>query len=284
MQKIKYDDMISIILPSYNRASLIKQTIESCLNQTYPHFELIIVDDCSTDNSAEIIQKYLAKDSRIKFIQNKVNKKLPATLNIGFAAAKGKYFTWISDDNYFAPNAIELMVTSLNNNPEIGLVYADYITVDAQNKVISRIYQEEPEFLPIRDCVGACFLYRANIAKKVGLYNEQLFLIEDYEYWLRMGLTTQLLHIPKPLYFYRLHGNSLTKTRMEEIRIAKNNLKNIYSLKYKIPQKLKPINDLYIWFIGKRNIYAYFKLIIIIIKNPVICLSYILKNLRRMKE
>ena len=278
------EKLVSIIIPSYNRASLIGQTIESCLNQTYTHFELIIVDDCSTDNSTEIIQKYLAKDSRIKFVQNKVNKKLPATLNVGFATAKGKYFTWISDDNYFAPNAIEVMVTLLKNNPEIGLVYADYTTVDDSDKIISRIYQEPPEFLPIRDCVGACFLYKADIAKKVGTYNEKLFLIEDYEYWLRIGLVTKLLHIPKSLYFYRVHVHSLTKTRIEEIRLAKNNLKNMYSLKYKIPKELKPINDLYMWFIGKKNICSYFKLTIIIIQNPVTCLSYIFKNLRRIKE
>lgn len=276
------DALVSIILPSYNRAKYIRDTIHSCLSQTYTNLELIIVDDGSKDDSAAIIQEYLAKDNRVKFIQNKVNKKLPATLNIGFNLATGQYLTWISDDNLFDASAIEMMVKILSNNPKIGLVYADYTTINHKGENISRIYQENPEFLPIRDCVGACFLYRSNIAEKIGKYNEELFLIEDYEYWLRMGLVTQFYHIPKSLYFYRVHKASLTKSRSEEIRIAKNKLKLQFAHQYKIPKKLQPINDLYIWFIQKRTLLSYIKLIYIILRNPIITTSYIFKNIRRL--
>ena len=90
---------ISIILPSYNRATYLAQTIDSCLAQTLKDFELIIVDDCSVDASIEVAEFYSQQDSRIKVIANKTNQKLPSTLNIGFEKAKGQYFTWISDDN-----------------------------------------------------------------------------------------------------------------------------------------------------------------------------------------
>jgi len=273
---------ISIVLPSYNRADYLKKTISSCLNQTFTDFELIIVDDASSDNSPAIIKRYSDIDGRIKFIRNSVNKKLPASLNIGFNQAQGDYFTWISDDNLYHPDALRKMASCLNARPETGLVYADYTLIDEQGDIGKRIYQEEPEFLPIRDCVGACFLYRAEIAGKVGNYNEKMFLVEDYEYWLRFGLVTKFFHIKEALYFYRTHANSLTKTRREEIRLAKNNLKKIYGPKYKINEKYQPLYDLYMWFISERDLKSYIRLAKIIIYHPIITLSYIIRNLRRL--
>lgn len=282
MVVLKKKPKISVVLPSYNRASYLEQTINSCLNQTFTDFELIIVDDASKDNSPNIIRHYADIDARIRFIGNTINKKLPTVLNIGFQEALGDYFTWISDDNLFYPQALEKMVSYLDSEPEIGLVYADYTLIDEQGKIGKRIHQEAPEFLPIRDCVGACFLYRSEIAEKVGGYNENMFLVEDYEYWLRFGLVTKFFHLKESLYFYRMHANSLTKTRREEIRLAKNQLKELYAPKYIIDKKHQPIYDLYMWFIGKRELKSYLKMIRAIISHPVITLSYIIRNLRRL--
>lgn len=281
---------ISIVLPSYNRSDMISKTIESCLNQTHKNIELIIVDDCSSDNSVEIIKQYAKEDSRIKFIQNSQNKKLPATLNVGFANAVGEYFTWISDDNLFAFNALEVMLDAIESNKfddkskDIGLVYANYVTINDEGKEIAHIYQESPEYLPIRDCVGACFLYRASVAKEVGEYNEKLFLIEDYEFFLRMGLKTKLLQIPDFLYYYRVHQGALTQSRALEIKYVKQKLKKQFLDKYEIPSHLRPISDLYMWFISDKSLISYIKLAWIITKNPITTLSYIFKNLRRFKK
>lgn len=272
---------VSIVLPSYNRVNFIGTSIESCLKQTYSNIELIIIDDGSVDGSQDIIKSYASKDSRIIFIQNEVNKKLPGVLNTGFSIATGAYYTWTSDDNYFALDAIEKMVEVLDNC-DVGLVYADYTTINDEGKVITRIYQEEPEFLPIRDCVGACFLYRANIAKEVGLYNEKLFMIEDYEYFLRFGLKAKMDHLPESLYFYRLHDGSLTSSKKEQIRQIKNHLKQLFADKYNIPDNLKPINELYLCFIQPRSLKNYLKFISVVIKNPIITLSYIFKQSLRL--
>ena len=273
---------ISIILPSYNRATYLAQTIDSCLAQTLKDFELIIVDDCSVDASIEVAEFYSQQDSRIKVIANKTNQKLPSTLNIGFEKAKGQYFTWISDDNLFAPNALKEMSSRLDTMPNIGLVYADYTLIDDKGKIGSRIYQEDPDFLPIRDCVGACFLYRADVAKGIGEYDKELTLVEDYEYWLRMGLNTNFFHLSESLYYYRVHPHSLTKTKKEEIRIAKLRLKQVYLSKYRIPEKYKPISDLYMWFIEKKNLLSWFKLVKILGLSPVVILRYIMRNFRRL--
>lgn len=273
---------ISIVLPSYNRAHYLAGSIESCLAQTFKDFELIIVDDCSTDNSFALAQTYASKDPRIQVIKNDVNRKLPASLNIGFAGAKGHYLTWISDDNLYHENALEKMVMHLDSRQDIGLVYADYTLIDENANIGKPIYQEPPEFLPIRDCVGPCFLYRADIARKVGKYNESMFLIEDYEYWLRLGLVSRLFHIKESLYFYRTHRGSLTKTRKDEIRTMKNKLKEVYWPQYNIPKQHKPIYDLYMWFIGDRTFLSYLKLLKIIALNPIKTITYIFKNLRRL--
>ena len=97
----------SIVLPTYNGEEFLSNSIESVINQTFQDWELIIVNDCSTDNSLSIAEEYFKKDNRIRIINNAENKKLPESLNIGFREAKGDYFTWTSDDNEYYPNAIE---------------------------------------------------------------------------------------------------------------------------------------------------------------------------------
>lgn len=274
---------ISIVLPVYNREKLLPKAIESCLNQTFKDFELIIIDDCSKDKSFEIAKEYAKQDQRIKVIRNEPNKKLPASLNIAFKEAKGQYFTWTSDDNFLHEDALARMNNVLDNSPDIGLVYTDYTLIDEQGKIGARLYQESPEFLPIRDCVGACFLYRADIAKRVGGYNENMHLVDDYEYWLRFGLVTKFAHIPESLYFYMVHNQSLTTECKAEAQKAKKALKELFKDKYIIPNKIKPIDDLYSWFIEDKNLNSYLKLLKIIICNPIITLSYILKNLKRIR-
>ena len=111
-----------------------------------------------------------------------------------------------------------------------------------------------------------------------------MFLIEDYEYFLRFGLESKLLHISKSLYFYRVHSGSLTQSRKKDIKQAKLKIKKEFASKYQIPRHLQPIYDLYIWYIQDKSIYSYLKLILILCKNPVITLSYIYKNICRLKQ
>ena len=112
--------LVSIILPVYNGEQYLKQAIESVLNQTYTNFELIIVNDCSTDNTAVIIESFVRIDTRIKVINNKENKKLPASLNIGHNIATGDYMTWTSHDNILKPNFIEILLKYIQQKQEIG--------------------------------------------------------------------------------------------------------------------------------------------------------------------
>ena len=212
------DKKVSIVLPVYNGADYIADSINSIINQTYQNWELIVVNDCSTDNTLEICSKLSEKDSRIRVISNEKNLKLPNTLNAGFDVATGDYYTWTSDDNIYKPNAIETLVSTLNQNKDAVMVYADYTSIDADGNVLHEEKLQDPQFIVTGNGCGACFLYTAEVAKKVGRYDANLFLAEDYDYWIRIYRCGRMIHITDNLYLYRLHSGSLTETKKESVQ------------------------------------------------------------------
>jgi glycosyltransferase involved in cell wall biosynthesis len=199
---------VSIVLPTYNGARYIRESIDSCLNQTYSDFELIVVDDCSTDETPLILKTY--DDPRLQIIRHSQNAKLPGALNSGFSASQGDLLTWTSDDNRFHSNALEVMVEALQTRPDIGLVYSGCVIIDEFGNRV----REEPvfpsEMIYEKNVVGACFLYRRAVYEEIGDYNEDIFRIEDYEYWLRIAQRFPISAIPDMLYDYRVHQGSLT--------------------------------------------------------------------------
>ena len=178
--------MVSVIMPVYNGEKYLKQSIESVIQQTYKDWELIIVNDCSTDNSRNIMQSYADTDSRIRIVDNGSNLKLPRSLNAGFREARGKYLTWTSDDNMYRSDALEELLYYLECNPEIGLVYSDMDVVDDSLNFL-REQCLGMNMLCYGDCVGASFMYRKEVIDKVGEYDPDMFLVEDYEYWIRIS-------------------------------------------------------------------------------------------------
>ncbi len=208
---------ITIVLPVFNGAAYLKEAIDSVLSQSFKDFELIIVDDCSTDDSSEISMQYAKSDPRVVYLRNDINLKLPESLNRGFTHAKGEYLTWTSCDNIYFPQALGLLMYHLDKSPEIGLVYADMEIIDEAGIVRDYVSAGSSEDLIFRNVVGACFLYRASIAKQVGLYNKKMFLCEDYEYWLRISLKTHLKPLKNCLYKYRKHSKSLSHIREKEV-------------------------------------------------------------------
>lgn len=231
---------ISIILPTFNGSKYIATSIESCLNQTFKDFELIVVNDCSTDNTATIIEEYAAKDNRIKVIHNAVNKKLPLSLNTGFDAATGKYHTWTSDDNYYAEHALDTLYNILESNSRIGFVYTDYTTVNDSGKITGkRTFGDiNQTFTSFQGC-SACFLYKASIYKLNSGYNPSAFLIEDYDFFIRSFINDNVLYQNRyDLYYYREHDTSLTAIHGDVVNdIAKIMIERLMP---KLEQKLPP--------------------------------------------
>ncbi len=219
--------MVSIVLPVYNGEQYLELSIQSVLSQTYSDWELIIVNDCSTDSSLEIAEKYACQDARIKIITNSENKRVARSLNIGFGQARGQYFTWTSDDNLYHKRALEGMADYLDHHPESYVVYADMEFIDEKGNVIANS-ANSCQNLYLCDCVGACFLYRREVADILGGYNPAVQYVDDYEYWLRVGFQYELHHIPEILYQYRFHNDAMTHTRERAIRKATVDLKMSY--------------------------------------------------------
>ena len=219
--------LVSIVLPVHNGEQYLRQSVESCLQQTYEELELIVVDDASDDSTPEIVASY--KDPRIRYFRNRTNLGLPESLNRGFAEAKGELLTWTSDDNYYGPGAIEALARELMSDPRNGLVYGSFHLVDEQNRILTRKACPPPVYLPRLDAVGAYFLYRKEVHDVVGDYDPDVRLAEDYDYWLRVYRRFRMRLIDADQYYYRVHSASLSGTsssdRLREVtrRVQRKN-------------------------------------------------------------
>lgn len=203
--------LISIVLPCYNGASFLEKALRSCLLQTYPALEIVFVDDCSTDNSCQIAESVQQEfpDKALRILKNEMNVGLPASLNVGHRAAKGKYLTWTSDDNLLLPEMIEKLYDRLIER-SADIVYADYRNINEKGEFLNRMKLQPISSVLFYNPVGASFLYKRSVYEELDGYNEALFRLEDYDFWLRASVRFQFHHIPQVLYQYRQHPGSLT--------------------------------------------------------------------------
>lgn len=211
------NELISIVLPVYNGARFLRESIDSVLAQTHRNWELLILDDCSNDETPVIAKEYEQKDPRIHYHRNTVNLKLPGNLNAGFRLAKGDYLTWTSDDNRFRPMALEKMLAALKQN-NAHLAYASYqvIDEDGNDTFAVNVDPRGAEHILGSNVVGACFLYTRKVYETVGEYDTGLFLVEDFDYWQRVLMKFPGIAIQEVLYEYRHHGGSLTSTKNQK--------------------------------------------------------------------
>jgi glycosyltransferase involved in cell wall biosynthesis len=217
------DALVSIVLPTYNRAHLLASSIRSVLAQTRRNLELIVVDDNSSDATAEVVKSF--DDPRLRYVRNRTNLKLPGALNAGFRLARGAFLTWTSDDNLYAPHAIARMVASLEDG-NCDFVYADYFhfsRLDAKGEPVEPRRVSLPHSLRLEktNSVGACFLYSRSVGDHIGPYDQELFLVEDYDYFIRIqSQGFRIRHIAEPLYYFSRHDDALFCSRFAEVQAA----------------------------------------------------------------
>lgn len=214
--------LVSIVLPTYKRAHLLAQAMRSVLDQTHENLELIIVDDNSPDETAAVVRGF--SDTRLQYIKNDPNLKLPRALNRGFSLTHGDYLTWTSDDNLLAPTAIAKMVAALANG-NCDFVYADYwlfSDTDAAGHPLNPQHDRLPDSLQLNqgNHIGACFLYTRKLYESVGDYDPELFLVEDYDYFLRAARQFRFCHLPEPLYYFRRDEATLYCSRFPEVKAS----------------------------------------------------------------
>ena len=228
--------LVSVVLPVYNQADLLGDSIRSVLDQTYDHFELIIVDDGSEDGVAEVLRRYIGHP-KVRILRQS-NQKLPRALSHGFAFARGEFWTWTSADNLMHPEQLARLVAFLGTHPDAAMVYADYVAIDDRGEPLAdpsfRPQNRRPATSPeihlprdpreinvVRDnFIGPCFLYRSIVGRLIGDYDPGLG-IEDYDYWMRVNHAFRIEHLgtDETLYRYRVHDRSLSG-RAVELKIA----------------------------------------------------------------
>ena len=130
--------LVSIVLPVHNGSRYLDEAVASVARQTLTDWELILVDDASTDESPALIEAWTAANARISAVHLAENRKLPAALNEGFRRTTGVYWTWTSDDNVYAPEALGRMAAVLESRPDVDVVYTDYTLIDAAGAARAR--------------------------------------------------------------------------------------------------------------------------------------------------
>lgn len=211
-------------MPVYNGQKFLEDAIISCLQQTYCNFELIIVNDASTDDSLKIAEKFQQIDGRIKILSNETNQLLPASLNAGHRKAEGEFVTWTSDDNILKPNFLTSLYYALITN-ECDVVYSNYDMV-WEDGTFKRSHNTGPvSNLLFGDVIGASFLYKMGVFNEVQGYDEKLFLVEDYHFFLKACLKFKFYHLDDNLYQYRIHKASLTGKIHNEIAFKERHKK-----------------------------------------------------------
>ena len=211
------ESLVSIVLPVYNGEKYLRESIDSICAQTWRNWELIIVDDGSTDKTAEIAKEYAAKDQRIFYYKNEQNLRLPKNLNRGFSLAKGEYLTWTSDDNMYLPIAIEKMVKQLEVS-HAEFVFASCRIIDSDGREVEYNMVNESSLKRIvgNNPVGACFMYTRKVYQEIGKYDPDYTLVEDFDYWQRIAMKFPITTIEEILYKYRWHSGALTSTMKKD--------------------------------------------------------------------
>ena len=219
---------VSVILPAYNAEDTIDEAVQSILAQTYTDYELIIVDDGSTDRTAELVRGYSTYQG-LKIITNDANLGIPKTRNIGINAARGKYIAMQDADDISLPTRLDEQVAYLEDNPDIALLGTARLRLSADGEIdhhSGRLLSAHPgttvddgksvrptfdDLLRANHFVQGSVMLRKSVLAQVGNYNELFAYTEDYELWLRIAKHHATANLIEPLYALRDHAARATK-------------------------------------------------------------------------
>ncbi|MFV5694957.1 glycosyltransferase family 2 protein [Flavobacterium sp. LB3P122] len=278
--------LISIIIPTYNRAHLISETLDSIIAQTYTAWECIIVDDGSTDNTVVILNEYLKKDSRFQYHHRPETKlKGPsACRNYGLEKAKGEFINWFDSDDLYFPNALSTWIKQFGK--ETDVVVAKLVKIDfksgneiSENSIFSNNIIEDFFIGKIAFYVCGPLWRKSFLNQQVELFDENIRNLDDWDFNLRMLYQNpNIVYINLPLIQYRFHEHSLTKEisklNFEELmskinafekhlELIRNNKKaNIFVLKTFYKNRCKFILRLALVQNNNKKVYFFKKLLI----------------------
>jgi glycosyltransferase involved in cell wall biosynthesis len=225
--------LISVVLPVYNVEKYIKECMDSILNQTLQDFEVLVIDDSSTDNTLKIIESY--KDSRIVIIKKETNRGLVSSLNLGFEVARGKYIARVDGDDINALDRFQKQIQFLELNKHIDICGSALKLID-ENECKIVTYPRTDEEIKAKLLISCSIAHPTIILRKEAFYNINYDInykhAEDYELWSRIIETHRFYNLQEVLYYYRVHEEQVS------LLFKKQQLANDISIKLRLFKKI----------------------------------------------
>lgn len=201
-------------MPVYNGEKYLREAIDSILNQTFQNIEFIIIDDGSRDKSAAIVQSY--NDSRIRLLQNTVNKGLSAVRNLGLREARGEYIAWLDADDISLPARLERQIGLLNSEPQIGLC-GTWIRTIGTIEGMETYYPVDHDVIKCEMIFSnplaiSSVMLRKQVLQENNLsFNLDYAIVQDYDLWEKVSRFSKITNIPEVLTLYRLNSDQITR-------------------------------------------------------------------------
>lgn len=249
---------VSVVIPTFNRAAFIADALQSVLNQTFQDFEIIVVDDGSTDDTAQIVQH--VGDTRVRYLYQE-NRGVSAALNTGWRAARGEYIARLDSDDMWLPTLLQELVNTLDADPTLGVAYARAQGMNAQGEPLPQLLGARERFpgdtlasLVYSDfvCPMAVIIRRAAL-EQVGGYDESLFATEDWDVWIRIAQSYRIAYVPRVLARYRFHAQNLTRSDSAQMERLMRDRVRVLDKFYAQPRV--PASALAIRRLAYRNLY-----------------------------
>lgn len=206
----------SIVIPTYNHLHFLPKAVDTALDQTFEDFEVIVVNDGSTDGTKQWLDAY--QHPKLRVIHQE-NQGPAGAINTGIEAAAGKYVSWMSADNYCANYFVEAFVAALDSNPDNSFAYSPYYVIDEKDEVHSIYFAS---VIALRELVtrtghhrgNASFMYRKSVHAEVGMYKGWTC---DQDMWVKILERYKSVFLIEPMYYYRIHKTMATQTKQSEI-------------------------------------------------------------------
>ena len=217
MDRVGELPLVTVITPTYNRASYVGEVIESVLEQDYPNVEYIVLDDGSTDDTLEVVRRY---EGRLR-LEAHENMGETRTVNKGFSMASGEIVGVVNSDDPLLPGAISKIAARFVEDPELLVAYPDWVMIDAEGEPIEYIKTYDYDYLDMlrwHHCVpGPAAFFRRRVVEELGGRDPGFRYVGDLDFWMRAGLLGPFVRVPETLATFRFHPDSFSVSQLGQV-------------------------------------------------------------------
>lgn len=245
---------VSVIIPCYNASATIRETLKSIKEQTFKDYEVIIVNDGSTDDTDNILTSYAEQLNGLLKIITQTNQGQTVAKNVGIRNSKGQFIAFLDSDDLWAPEKLEYQLAYMESRPHVGLCYTEGILINEKGDKIGKVnclpsYRGNcfDKLLIKNDIVASSVMIKREILDRVGLFDEDFKACENWDMWIRISKVSQIEYIDRPLTYYRVHLKNMSK-----------NMDKMYVYRLKIIDKHLPTKNRDPLILEKRNIALFF--------------------------